>query len=273
MRHFLPLLLACLFAAAALAQKTVVTEQDYEREEAGVNPYTAPTIARIFEQLDALRPLPFDAVRRELAAPGHGSREQTGLAFGGLVADGFLIVECEKRNLVDDLGRALLREARGLGVADRVLRHSKSLTELGRRGDWPAIRRELTDTQADVEAAMVELHDEKLAHLISLGGWLRGLEISAGAVTAEFTPARAKVLWQPDLINYFVAELKTLRPDLRRAPLFEKLRAGMAAIQTGLNSSLPNGLTPDEVKALRDRAHELNSAIQSAAPADQPAAH
>jgi hypothetical protein len=30
--------------------------------------------------------------------------------------------------------------------------------------------------------ALVALRDQKMAHLISLGGWLRGLEISAAAV-------------------------------------------------------------------------------------------
>ena len=104
------------------------------------------------------------------------------MVFGGLVADGFLIVEGEKKNLVDELGRVLLRQARSLGVGDRVMRHSASLTELGKRGDWAAVRRELIATQDDVERAMTALRDQKLAHLISLGGWLRGLEISSGAV-------------------------------------------------------------------------------------------
>src|SRR5436190_8104009 len=31
----------------------------------GVNPYTAPSIARIFQQLDDLRPLPFEQLERE----------------------------------------------------------------------------------------------------------------------------------------------------------------------------------------------------------------
>ena len=43
----------------------------------------------------------------------------------------FLVVEAERKNTVDNLGRVLMREARGFGVADRVIRHSASLTELG----------------------------------------------------------------------------------------------------------------------------------------------
>ena len=42
-----------------MAQEEPITEQGYEREELGVNVYTAPSITRIFQQLDELRPLPF----------------------------------------------------------------------------------------------------------------------------------------------------------------------------------------------------------------------
>jgi len=249
------------FAVSGRAQEKPATAEDYEREELGVNPYTAPSVADIFQQLDDLKPLPFEQLKREFPQALHSGREQMGLVFGGLVADGFLVVECQKRNLVDDLGRVLLRQARSLGVGDRVMRHSASLTELGRRGDWAAVRRELIATQNDVEQAMTALRDQKLAHLISLGGWLRGLEIASSAVESKYTPERAAVLWQRDLINYFAEEMKTLPPPLARTPLFEKLRSGIGDIRTLLNHAPPDKMSLEEVKALHARARELNLAI------------
>ncbi len=197
-------------------------------------------MADIFQQLDDLKPLPFEELKREFPQALHSGREQMGMVFGGLVADGFLIVECQKKNLVEDLGRVLLRQARSLGVGDRVMRHSASLTDLGQRGDWAAVRQELIATQEDVEQAMIALRDQKLAHLISLGGWLRGLEITSGAVESKYTPERAAVLWQRDLINYFAEEMETLPPPLAHTPLFEKLRSGVGAIRTLLNHAPPD---------------------------------
>jgi len=55
----------------------------------GVNPYTAPSIARIFQQLDDLRPLLFEQLQREFPKVSPPGREQKGLIFGGLIADGF----------------------------------------------------------------------------------------------------------------------------------------------------------------------------------------
>ncbi|MEP6698401.1 MAG: hypothetical protein ABJB09_01600 [Verrucomicrobiota bacterium] len=254
-------LLLSLFSGAALRAQDKVSAKGHEREELGVNPFTAPSVEEIFQQLDDLKPLPFDLLKREFPQGNQSSREQMGLVFGGLIADGFLIVQSQKKNLVEDLGRVLLRQAKSLGVGDRVIRHSASLTELGKRGDWPAMRKELIETQTDVEQAMKELRDQELAHLVSLGGWLRGLEITSGAVEAQYAPERAAVLWQPDLINYFNDELKTLPPALAQAPLFEKLRTGVGAIRTLLDQAPPDNMSAPDVKSLHAQAHELNLAI------------
>jgi hypothetical protein len=265
LRRILSILPAVFVAAMAgfiCGQEEPVTEERYEREELGVNPYTAPSIAKIFQQLDELKPLPFDQLWRALPPATPAKREQKGMIFGGLIADGFLIVEAEKKNLIDDLGRVLIREARGLGVADRVIRHSASLTELGRNGNWMAVRKELVATQADVEQAMIDLRDQKMAHLISLGGWLRGLEMSAGAVELKFSPARAKLLSQPELVEYFTEELKTLPPAVAHAPLFEKIRAGLKAIGETYARAPMEGLNPSEVKSIHEQARELNLAIR-----------
>lgn len=255
---------AALFGATPTrAQESIENPAEHEREELGVNPYTAPNVAEIFQQLDDLKPLPFEQLKREFPQAAHSSREQMGMVFGSLVADGFLIVACQKKNLVEDLGRVLLRQARSLGVGDRVMRHSASLTELGKKGDWSAVRKELIATQQDVEQAMTELRDQKMAHLIGLGGWLRGLEITSGAVEINYSSDRAAVLWQRDLINYFAEEIATLPPGVAHKPLFAKIREGVGAIQELLNHA-PDKLTLAEVKTLHERAKELNQAIAAA---------
>jgi hypothetical protein len=257
------ILIAAVLISTATAANQEETNEDkqHEREELGVNPYTAPSIERIFAQLDQLRPLPFEQLKRELPQSITAGREHKGLIFGGLIADGFLIVEAEKKNLIESLGRLLMEQARALGVGDRVMRHGASLTELGRRGDWQQVRQELIATQADVEQAMIELRDEKMAHLISLGGWLRGLEIAAGSVEAEFSPQRGKVLAQPDLADYFGTELKTLPPTLAHTPLFEKIRDGIKKLEPILSKS-SGALTRADTKAIRAEASELNNLIR-----------
>jgi hypothetical protein len=261
------MLLAGFYLTPASAQEEPITEQGYEREELGVNPYTAPSIATIFNQLDELKPVPFDKLWRPLPASSVASREQKAMIFGVLIADGFLVVTAERRNLIEELGRALIREAKGLGVAERVMKHSASLTELGRRGDWMAVRKELITTQADVEQALIDLRDQKIAHMISLGGWLRGLEMSAVAVDTKFSAERAQILVQEDLLDYFEEELRTLPPAVSNDPIFVKIRTVFRGIDDIFKKSGKgkSGLQPNEVKAIRDQARDLNLAISSQA--------
>jgi hypothetical protein len=101
-----------------------------------------------------------------------------------------------------------------------------------------------------------------MAHLISLAGWLRGLEISAAAIELNFSPQRANVLAQQDLVDYFVGELKTLPPSLASTPFFQKIRAGVNAIRISLTKATATGFKLDNVKAIRARARELNLAIR-----------
>jgi hypothetical protein len=58
-----------------IAQEEPLTEQGYEREELGVNPYTAPSIARIFQQLDELKTKPFEQLQREFPKVSPAGRE------------------------------------------------------------------------------------------------------------------------------------------------------------------------------------------------------
>jgi hypothetical protein len=255
----IPVAVVCLSVSVPAQQESV--DQQHEKEEAAVNPYTEPEVDEIFKQLEDVKPLPYEQLKRDFPQTFPGPREQLGLVFGTLIADGFLIVSAERKDRVEDLGRVLLRQAKALGVGDRVIRHSASLTELGKRGDWAGMRRELNETQTDVEQFMTQMKDEKLAHLVGLGGWLRGLEISSGAVELNYSADRARGLWQRDLIHYYAEEMKTLPPNVASKPLFQKLHASVDHIRDILDKAPPDTMSLDEVKALHTEAREINLLI------------
>ena len=259
-------LIFCLSLFWLAPGRSIAAEQppsgdDHELEELGVNRYTAPSIAQIFKQLDDLKPLPFEQLKREPADVAGATREQKAVMFGQLIADGFLLVEAERNSLVENFGRMLLEHARALGVSDQVMRHSASLTELGKHGDWARMRQELITTQTDVEQAMLDLRDEKMAHLISLGGWLRGLEICAATVEVDYSPKRAAVLVRPELAEYFADELRTLPPALAGSAVFEKIRAGINRLEPLLTKK-PETVSRADVTAIRTEANQLNNAVR-----------
>jgi len=185
-------------------------EDDHLREEYGVNQFTTPSIRKIFGQLEALGSLPYEKLKRPLPKSTASDRSMVALSLGVLIGDGFLSVQTEKVSDLEDVGRAVLKHAKVLGAGARVTEHAKSLLENSALGDWKTLRDDLAGTQKDVEGDMVLLRDMEMAHLISLGGWLRGLQIASGTASDSFTPDRAGLLARTDLIEYLTAMLAAL---------------------------------------------------------------
>jgi hypothetical protein len=122
------------------------------------------------------------------------------MGLGTLIADGFLIVQCEKVDEMEAVGRAMIKYGKALGAGNRMNKHTQSLFEYSLKGNWQASAIELAKTQADVEAEMVMLRDVDIAHLISLGGWLRALEISTqsiATITPRKRPANSRAVTSP----------------------------------------------------------------------------
>jgi hypothetical protein len=200
------------------------------REELGVNEFTAPSIELLLEELNALKPIPFDKAWRGLPDATPQDRRRLALMAGQVIADGFLAVTAEKQSRIEPVGRLLLKLARGLGVGDKITKRSRSILELAARQRWTDIRLELIKSQAEIEAGMISLKDEEIAHLVSLGGWLRGLEITSSIVLEDYTPERARRLIQPELFDYFSERVETLHPDFKETELVKTMSANLAAI-------------------------------------------
>lgn len=244
------------------AQDEIIMEleqssEDHMREELGVNEVTAPQVQKLMVDLEAFRPLPMQIVESNNRDASFSNRFQTALHFGSLVADGFVIVIAERQQDIQDIGRALIRQSRSLGVGDSLLNRSKSLIELGDKGDWLNLRQELVKTQVEIENAMMQLRDEEMAHMISFGGWLRGFQLAVNSTADNYSPVRAEALNRVDVMDYFIDRLETLNPRLKRTELVTLLLAKMKttrAIAAQRGGSAP---TSSEVEEMRQLANEM----------------
>lgn len=227
------------------------------REELGVNPITAPEIRNLLNQLDNYRPVPMEIIvmnRRDLT---FSNRLQTALHFGSLVADGFMLTIAERPADIEDIGKALIRQAHNLGVGDRLTRRSKSILDKSSRGDWIGMREELINTQADVEDAMMELRDEEIAHLVSLGGWLRGFQLAANSTAENYFPNRAEGLVNDEVMEYFLDRLSTLHPRMRSTELVASLVGKLRELRETGKEAQTRPPTREEVLRMRDLANEM----------------
>jgi hypothetical protein len=123
------------------------------------------------------------------------------------------------------------------------------------------LRKELIVTQKDVELAMLDLRDEEIAHLLSLGGWIRGLEIAAASVATTFTAERAEKLRQLDLMDYYLERLGDLSPSLKATPWMINIVQGLTTIRQKLSPQQP--LTQEDSASIQATAHEMVEVIEA----------
>jgi hypothetical protein len=258
-------LAVCLQAAGVFAQGNIDAElkqssDEHMREELGVNPITTPSIQDILKQLELFRPVPIELIDSAKRDATFNNRLQTAMHFGSLVADGFMLTLAERPKDVQDVGKALIRQARALGVGERLTKRSKSLLEYSDKGDWLGMRQELIRTQQDVETSMLELRDEEMAHMISLGGWLRGFQLGANSAVAAYTPNKAKVLGNAEIVEYFLDRLSTLHPRLKKTEFVKVLTERLMGILNLISENQGQVLTPEQVAKVRDLANEAEAA-------------
>lgn len=234
---------------------------EHIREEFGINEWTTPSIGKIFDIMGGLGTLSFDELKRKVPDKPPGDRVAVSLGLGALIADGFLVVQCEKVEAMEDVGRAMIKYAKALGAGSRMNRHTQSLLENSVQGDWASLRVELAKTQADVEGEMLQLRDVEIAHLISLGGWLRGFEISTDAVKASYTEEKSRQLGRRDIVEYYAASLETVNPDLVEKEPLKSLRAGLTELLPLVDVPEGKALTVEEVAQLNKVAKKMASKL------------
>src|SRR6476660_2458882 len=183
-----------------------------------------PLPSEVFNVLDKLGAPNWQGELREPIIKNRGERTQIALLLGSVVAEGFVAVEAADKARVKQIGRDVLELARAIGVESTVLTRTNSIVTKADTGDWVSVRRELDGALTDVKRAMIELKDAQLAHLVSLGGWLRGTEVLTAIVDKSYSADGADLLNQPDLLRYFQERLAGMPPRMRNTPLVSKIQ-------------------------------------------------
>ncbi len=258
----LPVALCLLFPTQGFAQAVPedLLDDEHVREEMGVNEITAPAIVKILDELQAFAPLEYEQLAVPLPGSISGGRVQTAMAFGNMIGDGCLIVATERSQAVEPFGRELLRLATALGVGDAVSGYSNSLLQFASRNDWQGVRGELGGMQREVERTMVRFRDEEIAHLLSLGGWLRGLQMMGTSLGSNFSAERASKMVRRDLLSYYLDRLETFRPGLQRHPLVAETLSTLRTVWT-LASANDGKPGPSEIAEITRQVGLLNARI------------
>ena len=204
----------CLCASAA-AQATPLTPEEMA-SAVKTDGLSIPMPGEFMASLNKLGKLDWTSKFRAPIGTNYTSRPQMALNLGGLIADGYIAIEAEDSQQVKNIGRDVLTLAKALGVSKDVLERSGTISSFAENKQWDQLKEELEATQNEVKQSMAEAKDQDLVTLVTVGGWLRGVEVVSGQIAAHYSETGAKLLRQPGVIAFLNQRLDKLPDKTRR---------------------------------------------------------
>ena len=220
-------------------------DDSHMNEELGINEFTAPSIRKIFEDLEGLPEIPEKVALRARPERPPMDRCSLALQLGGMMADGFVIVQCGKMNEVKPIALDLSSYAKAIGAGERVNRHAASLLKNAEDGDLSRFKNNLALIQSDV------------ANLIGLGGWIRALDAATAALDNKFAEDKAKVIFQPDVPEYFHYILDGVEPEMKERRDIAKIMNLLTVLQEQMTLAPDAKPAKAGVEAIRKTTLEL----------------
>lgn len=243
----------------AMFRDDAMLDESHSNQELGINVYTAPSITKIFAQLDDLPAIPEEYVLRNRPEKLSTDAGTLALEMGYLLADGFIAVRSGHMNDVKPIALDLTRYGKAMGVGDKMNAHSAGLLENAEKGQMEEFKKNLASTQSDVNAELTALKDPDLSHLIALGGWVRALEASTAAITAKFDAEKAAVIFYPDAPAYFCEILQGLAPQTAKKLNVEQMCVLLEEMVHRMTLDEGEQPTPDRVNALHRTVGRLST--------------
>jgi hypothetical protein len=222
-----------------------------------------PVPSEIFGVLDKLGSPNWHDVLRSKKVTTRGERPQAALLLGVVIAEGFIAVEAQESEEVKKIGRDVLDLSIAIGVRKSVNKRTNSIREAADKKDWQKVRTELDGAMQEVKQAMIELQDEQLAQLVSLGGWLRGTEALSTVVLHGYSNDSAELLHQPTLLDFFQQQLDHLDPRLKRNPVVAKISKRLPEIKPLLGKPEGDQIPEKSVQKINEITQDLVKAISA----------
>ena len=243
----------------AMFRDDAMLDDSHSNQELGINVYTAPSISKIFAQLDNLPAIPEEYVLRQRPENLPLNAGKLALEMGYLMADGFIAVRRGHMNDVKPIALDLSRYGKAMGVGEKMNSYSASLLEHAEKGQLEEFKRILSSTQSAVNEELTALRDPDLAHLLALGGWVRALDASAAAIEQKFDANQAIVIFYPDAPAYFNEILQGLNP--RTAKRLKVDQLGLLLEKLAGTMTLNEGEAPsiEKVRIIRETAASIST--------------
>lgn len=120
-------------------------------------------------------------------APPAAPAERLRVAFmlGALFGDSYLAQQAGDVQQFKNTNQDVIHYCKVLGLGEKVTPGFLSVAGTAAREEWPAVRKQVADSQELIEKLLRDQRDEDLATLVDLGMWMRLFEITTAVVMSD----------------------------------------------------------------------------------------
>ncbi len=246
----------------ARAQSPSSLDEESRKSALDTSVLSIPTPSEMFASLDkAGKPNWGDFYRQPLPT-NMPDRVQMALALGGMIADGCIAVESQDSQQVKNTGRDIMALAKSLGLTGGVMARGSSIASFAENNEWNALKEEFDATETEIRRELFAMRDAHLVSLVSIGAWLRAVEVVSKAVLDNYTLERAMVLRQAALARLLRQRLEVTETEKTTdSALIRSTIAALKQMEEYVRCSPDEAPDAESVELLQRKAAELSAEI------------
>ena len=223
------LVISALVMLGLLTAVQVPADEKLSPEEMklALNNYVVPTPDEIFTALESVHNQKWSRYVKINSKTSYKEVHKQCLNLGITVADMTLAIKSEDAKLTGQASEQILAFASYLGISNDIKPHIEKIKSLANNEEWSELLDRINFLQTQVSEILVELDSRDQVVLISIGGWIEGLNVVTKSLRKDYSEEATAILRITAQIDYFKMELEKLDPSYTNNPeiklLMEKL--------------------------------------------------
>lgn len=181
-------------------------------------------------------------------------RTKTGFTLGSLIGESFLIWEAGDAQQFRNNNQDIVSYCRSLGMGEKIMPRLMAQARMAEMDEWKDLRQEIIDGHQEIMRLLREQQDEDLAVLVSIGAWMRSLEIVSKLVTE--TPEvdkRPLCIGSPALLAELRQDFASLGGTTRRSALLQPLITVLSELEKTWGNAKAGAPTQSMVAGTHER--------------------
>ncbi|MFO7809807.1 MAG: hypothetical protein R6V47_00340, partial [Candidatus Delongbacteria bacterium] len=232
------------------------------------NNVVVPVPSEIIMALDVLSDTDWKAIVEYNYTASYSQNYKIALNLGVRVAQGFIAIQAKDRRNTGEMFLISRDLAENFGAKSEMFVSREQITKLINEGKWVELREILDDIHLRVKEEMSK-YDRDFVTLAGIGGWLEGLNIVTKALNHNYSEDASTILYQPELIQYFIEEMDGLKNQNSDNLEVKAIKAKLPEIKKLCVTNPGEPVSEKNVKRLNDVAGTLNKIIVSPPDAEE----